>query len=83
MQSVRIDPADHEILKDLAKSTDRPMADLMRDAIQDLNRKFILEATNNAYRALRQDTKAWADFQSENDSWDTATLSDANLEHWK
>lgn len=82
MQSVPIGDRQHKVLKDLSAQTDRPMADLLSEAIEDLRRKFILEATNEAYRVLREDQQAWADEMAERELWDNATVADADLEKW-
>lgn len=78
--SVRIGRDDHETLKSLAETTDRSMADLMRDAIQDLKRKFVLEATNSAYQATREDEAASREDLAERETWELATVTDADLE---
>jgi predicted transcriptional regulator len=78
MLSVRIHPEDHKTLKELAERTDRPMSDLLSDAIKQLRRQFILEKTNSAYRELRSDRKAWAAELAERALWDAATIADAD-----
>jgi hypothetical protein len=57
------------------------MTDLLGTAIREQKRRFILEATNNAYRTLRKDKKAWKNYLAETQTWDVATVADANLEH--
>ena len=77
-RSVRIDSADHEELERLAKQTSRSMSDLMTQAIRDLKRRFILEATCNGYRQLQQDEAAWSEELADREAWDAATLADAD-----
>ena len=83
MLSVRIAPDDHRTLKELSEKTNRPMADLIRDAVADLKRRFMLDATNDAYRALQQDKSAWEAHLADLDAWDAASLADADLKDWK
>ena len=81
--SVRIDQKDHDTLKSISEKTHRPMADLMGDAIAELKKKFILEATVNGYRKLREDEAAWEQEQQERQAWDAATAQDADLDDRK
>lgn len=83
MQSVRIGPGEHQALKTMAEETQRSMAELMSEAIENLRRKFIIDATNNAYRELRQDQSAWAEEINHRSQWERSTISDADLEDWK
>lgn len=83
MLSVRIDSNDHKLLRDLSAQTQRPMADLLSTAIEDLRRKFILEATNNAYLKLRKNKRAWTKELAERKLWESATVADADLDDWK
>jgi hypothetical protein len=78
--SIRIDQEDHETLKSISRKTRRPMADLLGDAIAELKKRFILEATLNGYRNLQEDDAAWQAEQEEQALWDTAATSDAHTE---
>ena len=80
--SVRIDSEDHEVLKQMAAQQRRPMSELMSDAIRELKRKLVLEATNNGYRALQQDQAAWEAELDDRRAWDAATAGDADPDDW-
>lgn len=69
-QSVRIDPDDHDKLREMSRHMGQPMAKVMHRALKDLHRTLILEATNNAYAALKADTKACAEELTERESLD-------------
>lgn len=73
MATVRIPDASYRALKELAASSS--MTDVLAEAIEDLRRKRLLDATNRAFEALRADPVAWAEEQCERDAWD-ATLAD-------
>lgn len=81
--TVRIAVEDHETLKELAKSTQKPMTDLIHDAIANLNRKFMLEATNIAYQAIRDDSAAWKAELADREAWDAASVADVDGDDWK
>lgn len=83
MQSVRIDPDDHKTLQEIAKKSHRKMTDVLSDAIADLRKKFILEATNEAYARLRKDERGRAELVREREAWENASNADANLKEWK
>ena len=78
MQTIRIDTDDHRALKELSAKTNKTMAQLLSDAIAALRRQLILEATNDGYRALREDESAWKDEQALGQDWDQATVADAD-----
>jgi hypothetical protein len=51
------------------------MPEVLEQAVESLRRQRLLEATNRAYAALRDDSKAWKAELAERESWDV-TLSD-------
>jgi predicted transcriptional regulator len=73
--TVRVKPETHAKLKALAEQTGRPMPEVLEQAVESLRRQRLLEATNRAYAALRDDSKAWKAELAERESWDV-TLSD-------
>ncbi len=78
--SVRIGPEDHKLLRQLSDQTHRPMGELMSDAIADLRRKFIFDATNQGYLELKRDAKAAAADRAEQALWELAQDVDATAE---
>ena len=69
-QSVRIDPDDHQRLKEMARAMGEPMAKVVHRALKALHDELILEATNTAYAALKKNGKAWAEEVAERKALD-------------
>ncbi len=74
-ETVRIRPETHAKLKDIANSTGQSMPDVLEQAVETLRRARLLDAANDAYRALREDPKAWKAELAERAAWE-ATLPD-------
>lgn len=77
MSHIRINPADHHLLKALAEQQGASLPDTLHLAIKALHRKTLLEEANAGYAALRADPQAWADEQAERSLWDRAEVADA------
>ncbi|MCA9235751.1 MAG: ribbon-helix-helix protein, CopG family [Planctomycetales bacterium] len=73
--TVRINDDAHAKLKAICEESGRSMPEILDRAIELLRRERLLEATNRAFAALRDDPKAWAAEQRERREWD-ATLGD-------
>jgi predicted transcriptional regulator len=71
-QSVRIDRRDADVLTELSERMGQPKTKVMHQALQQLRRSFILDATNNAYAALKNDKQAWASEMAERAELDSA-----------
>ncbi len=76
-ETVRIDPASHAALAEIAKAKAIPLAEALRRAVELLRRELFFEQMNAGYAALRADPDAWAEEQREVAAWD-ATSSDGN-----
>lgn len=74
-ETVRIRPETHAKLRDIANSTGQSMPDVLEQAVETLRRVRVLEETNDAYAALRDDPKAWQAELAERALWE-ATLGD-------
>ena len=74
-QMVRIRPETHAKLKAIAAELGKPLSEVLEDAVEVLRRQRVLDATNEAYAALKKDPKAWKAAVAEREAWD-ATLSD-------
>ena len=72
---MRVPEATHSILRDLSTETGEPMQDLLVEAVEAMRRRRMLELTNAAYAALREDAAAWQEELDERKAWD-ATLAD-------
>jgi hypothetical protein len=72
--TVRIRPASHRALKEMAALTGQSMQEILDQAIEDRRRHLYLDGLNAAYAALRRNPKAWAYFNKELAGWDRANL---------
>jgi hypothetical protein len=77
MQSVnvRISSNSYQILKELARDEGQTMQSLIDAALEDLRRRKILEATSQAFAALRANEIEWKEEIAERELWEN-TLSD-------
>jgi len=77
MQSVnvRISSQSYQILKSLSQDKGQSMQSVIDEAIEDLRRRKMLEATNEAFSTLKADKKAWKEELKERELWEN-TLSD-------
>ena len=77
MQSVnvRISSNSYQILKELARDEGQTMQSLIDAALEDLRRRKILEATNQAFAALKENEVEWKEELAERQLWEN-TLSD-------
>ncbi len=77
MQSVnvRISSQSYQILKSLSQEKGQSMQSVIDQAIEDLRRRKMLEATNEAFSELKTNKKAWKDELKERELWGN-TLAD-------
>ena len=73
--NIRISPAAHHSLTQMAKATNSSLQEMLDLAIENQRRRLLLEQTNLAYSKLRQNKKAWQAWRAELRQLD-ATLSD-------
>lgn len=73
--NVRISSSSYQILKNLSRNKGETMQSVIDQAIEDLRRRKMLEATNSAFSALRADNTAWREEIHERELWEN-TLSD-------
>lgn len=73
--TIRISPAAHRSLAQMAEQTNRSLQEMLDRAIEHERRRLLLERTNLAYTKLRQNKKAWQAWRAELRQLD-ATLSD-------
>ena len=77
MQSVnvRISSQSYQVLKSLSQEKGQSMQAVIDEALEDLRRRKILEATNEAFSALKANSKKWKRELEERELWEN-TLSD-------
>lgn len=73
--TVRINDDTHAKLKTICEESGQSMPEVLDRAIELLRRERLLEATNRAFAALRDDPVAWAAEQRERQQWES-TLGD-------
>jgi predicted transcriptional regulator len=73
--TIRISPAAHRSLAQMAEQTDSSLQETLDRAIENEQRRLLLEQTNRAYSKLRQNRKEWQAWRAELRQLD-ATLSD-------
>lgn len=73
--NVRISSTTYQILKSLAKGKGQSMQSVIDQAIEDLRRRGLLDATNSAFAALKADKAAWQEESEERQLWEN-TLAD-------
>ena len=73
--NVRISENSYQILKTLSQGKGQSMQSVIDQAIEDMRRRKMLEATNLAFTELKADKTAWREEIAEREIW-TNTLSD-------
>ena len=73
--NVRISSNSYQILKSLSQNKGQSMQSVIDQAIEDLRRRKMLEATNLAFSELKADKMAWQDETEEREIWEN-TLAD-------
>lgn len=73
--TVRISSSTHVALRGLSKATGKSMQDLLSLALDEFRRKWILAASDEAFRKLKKDRKGWKDHKAEQKLWE-CTLTD-------
>ena len=70
--TVRISRRTRDIIQEMAQSSGRSMQDIMEEAVAAYQGRQLLEATNAAYAALKDNPEAWLELQEERADWDIA-----------
>lgn len=78
--NVRISSSSYQILKALSKGKGQSMQSVIDQAIEDLRRRKVLEATNSAFTALRADNEAWAAESQERQLWENTLVDGVEKE---
>ncbi len=73
--TVRINPTAHSVLRRIAKQSGESMQASLTKAIELYRRKLFLQEANEAFAAMRKDSKAWEHELKERGAWNS-TLSD-------
>lgn len=73
--TIRVSRRTRDILQALAEQYGSSMQAVLEEAVALLEGQRLLEATNEAYAALRANPEAWQELQKERAEWEV-TLSD-------
>ena len=73
--NVRVSSQSYQLLKSLAEDFDQSMQSVIDEALENLRRRKVLEATDAAFSALKANKKAWKEGLRERRMWEK-TLSD-------
>jgi hypothetical protein len=74
-ETVRIDPAAHLALAEIARAKHLSLTEALSRAVELYRREVFLEGVASDFAALRADADTWADEQAERSAWD-ATNAD-------
>ena len=78
--NVRISSNSYQILKTLSQSKGQSMQSVIDQAIEDLRRRKLLEATNSAFSALKGNPAAWREESDERELWENTLLDGVEQE---
>ena len=70
--TVRISKRTWKTLRQTAEQTGMTMQEILEKSVEEYRRKQLLEETNKAFMALKQNTKQWKEELEERDIWDRA-----------
>ena len=73
--TIRVSRSTHDLLRELATAADKPMGQIVDEAIRDYRTQRFWAEYAAAYAALHDDPVAAADFRRECEAWDV-TLAD-------
>ena len=63
--TVRISPAAHRSLTEMARATNSSLQEMLDQAVEYQRRRLLLEGANRAYAKLRESKGAWKAWQAE------------------
>jgi len=72
-ETVRIDPASHAALAEIARAKHLPLTEALALAVESYRREMLILAMDADYAALREAPAAWAEEQAERAAWDTTS----------
>ena len=72
-ETVRIDPAAHAALAEIARAKHIPLTEALSRAVELYRREVFLEGVASDFAALRSDRRAWRGELVEREAWDTTS----------
>lgn len=79
--TVRVSRSTHEALRELSTALDRPMAQIVDEAVREFRNRRFWEDYHAAYAALQAEPEAWEDLQQEVAAWDPALADGLEAPH--
>ena len=76
--TVRISAEAKEILEKLADEENESMQSVLHKALETYRRERFLEASNEAFAALRKDKRMWGEELRERKEWDATSRDDVD-----
>lgn len=73
--TIRVSRRTRDTLRELTDSSGHTLQQVIEEALELYRRQQLLEATNTAYAALREDAASWNELEAERAAWDV-TLGD-------
>jgi len=69
--TVRVNDELHATLRELSDQEERPIGDVIADAIEQYQKARFWDRVRGEYELLRTNPEDWADYQSETALWDS------------
>jgi len=70
--TIRVSRRTRDALRELTHTSGHSMQQVIEEALELYRRQQLLEATNAAYGALREDAEGWSELDAERAAWDAA-----------
>ncbi len=71
--SVRVDPSTHAVLRDLSRQEEKPIGQVVAEAVEQYKKDKFWRELEEDYERLRADPEAWQDYQDEMALWDSTS----------
>src|SRR5215211_1194116 len=73
MPTVRVEPSLHATLRALSEAEQRPIGEVIADAIDRYRQETFWQAMHEGFARLRADPAAWREYQEEAALWDSVS----------
>jgi len=73
MPTVRVEPSLHATLRALSEAEQRPIGEVIADAVDRYRQETFWQAMHEGFARLRADPAAWREYQEEAALWDSVS----------
>lgn len=73
MATVRVDPKLHAALRALSEDEQRPMSQIIEEAVSRYQQAKFWQEMHDGFARLRADPEAWGEYQAEAALWDSVS----------